>query len=112
MEGSDDPNDETPPIPRGIALAASGRSAFATVGSAVIAAGANSAFVANRAVGDTSHITVTLASDPGPRQVSWVERSADSGFTVHLSSAPPNKRPETALTYMIVEPIDVVPSSD
>jgi hypothetical protein len=88
----------------GIALKARGKSAFSTAGSAVIPAGRNSAFVPNTAVTANSHISVTLASDPGPREVRWVERSPGSGFTVHLSPAPPPSRPETTLTYLIVEP--------
>jgi hypothetical protein len=89
-----------------------GRSVFSTVGSAVIPAGSESAFVPSLAVGTASHITVTLASDPGPRQLSWVERSPGAGFTVHLTPAPKNKRPRTNLTYMITEPLEVVPPED
>lgn len=88
----------------GLALDVVGRARFSTAGSAVIPAGAESVFVANPAVTANSHIQVTLVSDPGARQVRWVERSPGSGFTVHLSSAPLPRRPETSLTYLIVEP--------
>lgn len=107
--GFEDPDPDSTLPALGFALVVNGRSAFSTVGSAVIPAGSESAFVPNLAVGEKSHITVTLVSDPGPRQLSWVERSPGSGFTVHLTSAPRRRRPETALTYMIVEPLDVVP---
>ena len=88
----------------GIALAVSGRSRFGTAGSAVIPAGQSSVFVENQAVTGDSHISVTLVSDPGRRELGWVERSPGSGFTVHLTDAPPPRRPETSLTYLIIEP--------
>jgi hypothetical protein len=70
----------------------------------VIPAGAEWVVVSDPSVTATSHITVTLTSDPGQRQVRWVERNPGAGFTVHLSSAAKKLRPQTALTYMIVEP--------
>lgn len=88
----------------GLALAVRGKSAFSTAGSAVVPAGQESVFVENAAVTGNSHITVTLTTDPGDRQVSWVDRDPGSGFTVHLTQAPPPRRPETSLTYLIVEP--------
>ncbi len=51
------------------------------------------------------HITVILTGYPGPRQLHWVERNPGTGFTVHLTSAPPPQRPETNFTYLIVEPV-------
>jgi hypothetical protein len=60
--------------------------------------------VANEAVTGDSHISVTLVSDPGSRSVHWIERNAGSGFTVRMTSAPVNKRPETSFTYLITEP--------
>jgi hypothetical protein len=56
----------------------------------------------SRVTADT-HISVSLASDPGPRQLSWVERDPGSGFTVHMSG-PTKKAPETSVTYVLVEP--------
>jgi hypothetical protein len=53
----------------GQALRVQGRAAFSTADSAVIPAGQNSAFVPNLAVTEDSHISVTLASDPGQREV-------------------------------------------
>jgi hypothetical protein len=88
----------------GLALRTRGKSAFSTAGAAVIPAKADSVFVTNPAVTGDSHISVTLASDPGPRQLQWVERNPGSGFTVHLSPAPVNRRPETRLTYLVIEP--------
>jgi hypothetical protein len=90
--------------PDGLALLVDGTSAFSTVGSAVIAAGRNAVYVANKAVTPNSHISVTLVSDPGPRQVRWVRRRPGQGFDLHLTPASPSERPETSLTYMIVEP--------
>jgi hypothetical protein len=84
----------------GIALAVEGTARFSTAGFASIPAGEDSAFVPNAAVTDVSHISVTLTSDPGTRQVTWVEGSPGAGFTVHTSK----KTPETHFTYLIVEP--------
>ena len=47
-------------------------------------------------------ISVTLASDPGERQVRWVEGQPGE-FAVHLTSAPPKRRPQTAFTYVVLE---------
>jgi hypothetical protein len=88
---------------QGTALQVSGPAAFATAGSAVSVAGQNSVFV-NASVTSDSHVSVTLASGPGQRQVSWVERTAGSGFRVHFTAAPSSKRPATTLTYLVVEP--------
>jgi hypothetical protein len=41
--------------------------------------------------------------------VRWVERSPGSGFTVYLTPAPKKSRPETKLTYMVAEPLEVIP---
>jgi hypothetical protein len=41
---------------------------------------------------------VTFTSDPGSRQVVWVQGSPGSGFTVHTSSQT-KKTPETHFTY-------------
>lgn len=86
----------------GRALLVRGKSAFSTAGSSFVPAGRNNVFVPNPAVTDESHITVTLAGDPGQRELRWVERRPGSGFAVHLTSA--NQRPRTPLTYLIVEP--------
>lgn len=90
--------------PDGFALKVDGKSAFSTAGAAVIPTGQSSVFVPDADVTGDSHISVTLVSDPGDRAVRWVDRTSGSGFTVHLSSAPPSKRPATSLTYLIVEP--------
>jgi hypothetical protein len=88
----------------GHALSVEGAAAFATAGSAVIPAGQNRVSVANPAVTADSHISVTLTSDPGPRQLEWVSRRPGVGFKVQLTSSDRPERPETTLTYMIVEP--------
>lgn len=88
----------------GFGLAVGGKSAFDTVGTGVVPAGQSSGFVAEGQVTADSHISVTLASDPGDRTIRWIERNPGSGFTVHLTTAPPSKRPATSLTYLVVEP--------
>lgn len=90
--------------PDGIALVVNGPSKFSTAGSAVVPAGQNSVFVANDTVTGDSHISVTLVSDPGSRSVLWIQRNPGNGFTVHMSSASPTKRPATSFTYLVVEP--------
>ena len=89
-----------------VALLVRGKSAFSTAGSAVVPAGQESVFVENAAVTGDSHVSVTLTNDPGDRGVSWVDRDPGSGFTVHLTGAPLPRRPETSLTYLIVEPFE------
>lgn len=88
----------------GLALEVIGKARFSTAGAAAMPQGQSSVFVANAAVTEHSHITVTLAGDPGNRHLRWVERDPGNGFTVHLSFAPPSQRPETPITYLIVEP--------
>lgn len=88
----------------GQALVVRGPAAFATAGSATLPRGANSVTISNPAVTDRSHITVTLTGDPGPRQVKWVQRTPGSGFTLHLTAAPPLARPQTPFTYLILDP--------
>ncbi len=87
----------------GLALEVIGKSRFSTAGWGTVPAGTNSAGVADSAVSAKSHIIVTLISDPGPRQLLWVERQPGTGFTVHLTSAPPPQRPATDFTYLIVD---------
>ena len=88
----------------GFALATDGKSRFSTAGTAVLPAGANSVFVANSDVTADSHISVTLTDDPGQRTIRWVERDPGTGFTLHMTSAPPPHRRLTGFTYLIVEP--------
>jgi len=86
----------------GTALQVLGRAAFTSVGSGVVPAGESSVTIEDPHATESSHISVTLASDPGQREVRWVERDAGS-FTVHLTPAPRARRPETDLTYTILE---------
>lgn len=88
----------------GLALRVDGRAAFGTAGSATIPSGGSSLFVSSPDVTADSHISVTLTSNPGTRQVLWIERAAGSGFTVHMTSAPARQRPQTSFTYLVVEP--------
>jgi hypothetical protein len=89
----------------GIALQVRGSARFSTAGTATIPAGTDAVFVANPAVTEESHVSVTVASDPGSRQLTWVERNPGAGFTVHMSSQT-KKVPETSLTYLVVEPYE------
>jgi hypothetical protein len=88
----------------GIALRVGGVAEFDHVGSGAVPAGQNSGFVENLTVSGSSHITVTLVSDPGSRTLRWVERVPGSGFWVHLVGGSPKNRPQIDLTYQIVEP--------
>jgi hypothetical protein len=87
----------------GIALAVNGKAAFGTGGTDVIPEGQNSTFVPFSLVTEDSHISVTLAGDPGARQLAWVEASPGLGFTVHLTPAPARRSPETPFTFLVVE---------
>lgn len=89
----------------GMALKVSGPAEFATAGAGVVPTGAAAVFVAAPSVTAASHITVTLSSDPGRRTVRWVERDPGNGFTVHMTAAQPRQRPQTAFTYLVVEPV-------
>ena len=84
-----------------LALEVIGKVRFSTAGAGVVAAKAYTAAVSNPAVTTVSHITVTFTGDPGRARVAWVERHADTGFTVHMSSRP---RSAVPFTYLIVEP--------
>jgi hypothetical protein len=88
----------------GLALDVVGKARFSTAGAAAVAAGQNTAVVANTAVTGSSHVSVTLVGDPGPRQLRWLQRSPGVGFTVHFSGGPPGQRPQVPFTYLIVEP--------
>jgi hypothetical protein len=89
--------------PAGFALDVAGKARFSTAGSAVIPNGQNSVFVSDASVTDDSHISVTLVGNPGGmRAVQWVDRAPGSGFTVRLT--PTGQKPETPLTYFVVEP--------
>jgi hypothetical protein len=90
----------------GLALAVTGKARFSTAGSGKVPAGENSGFVENAQVTNDSHISVTLTSNPGQREVRWVERNPGSGFTVHMSALPVDKRRRTSFTYLIVEPAE------
>jgi hypothetical protein len=89
-----------------VALAVKGAAVFSTIGFGTVPAGQNSVFVADDRVKAEQHIAVTLVSNPGSRDLRWVEPTPGSGFRVHLSSAPPVARPATAFTYFIVDHID------
>ena len=91
------------PSDGGLALRVVGKAQFSTAGAWVVLAGARSVEVANPAVTDASHVTVTLTGDPGNAAavVQWVERQPGSGFIVHLRVPVSN---ETPFTYLIVEP--------
>ncbi len=83
----------------GHALEVWGKAAFSTAGAGVMPAKADALGVPNKAVTLDSHITVTFTGDPGRVSVAWVERHADTGFTVHMSS---RCRSAVPFTYLIV----------
>lgn len=91
----------------GTALAVEGKAVFSTVGSAVIPAFQDSGFVSNQAVTGESHISATLAGNPGPvitgfpAVIQWVERRPGLGFVLHLTRRVGQVTP---FTYLIVEP--------
>lgn len=57
---------------RGLALRVTGTAGFATAATSAVQAGESSVAVADGRVTESSHITVTLTSDPGPRTLHWV----------------------------------------
>ncbi|HUH16245.1 MAG TPA: hypothetical protein VML35_10205 [Gaiellaceae bacterium] len=89
--------------PTGIALNVRGTSRFSTAGAAVLPGGDELLFVPNPAVTGESHISLTLAGDPGQSHVSWIEQHPGAGFTVHLSR-PLRRGQDVPLTYFITEP--------
>jgi len=92
------------PVPDGgLALDVVGKARFSTAGEATVPQGENAVFVPNTAVTADSHVSVTLAGNPGSRQLHYVSRSPGAGFTLNLTSAPPPQRPATPFTYLIVE---------
>lgn len=88
----------------GRALEVHGPAAFSTAGAGSIPSGQTSVFVANTTVTGSSHISVTLVSDPGDRTVRWVQRTATTGFRVHLTGPAKNK-PAVSFTFLITEPM-------
>lgn len=98
-------SDTFPPDPDGgLALDVVGKARFSTAGAATVPQGQNSVFVPNASVTPNSHISISLVSDPGPRQLRWVSRNGGSGFTVYFAGGLPGQRPATNFTYLIVEP--------
>jgi hypothetical protein len=85
----------------GLALRVLGRAGFSSAGTATIPQGATSTFVSDVHVDASSHVLVVLTTNPGARQLHYVEPAA-GGFTVHLTSAPPKQRLETQLSYLAV----------
>lgn len=87
----------------GLALGVVGRAQFSTAGRGTVPQGEDSVFVAQPAVTALTHITVTLASQPGPRTLHWVEASPGTGFTVHLTPVRGQAQNEVDFTYLVVE---------
>jgi|RhiMethySRZTD1v2_1073278.scaffolds.fasta_scaffold286407_1 hypothetical protein len=85
----------------GFALEVVGRSSFSTAGAGSIPSGNSSATVTSSAVTAQSHITVTLAGDPGRAVLQWVDRQPGTGFVVHLNRT---VNTATPFTFLIVEP--------
>jgi hypothetical protein len=84
------------------ALRVGGRARFSSVGAGLVPEGASEAAVAIPSVTAASHVSVTLTGDSeNQAAVTWVERIAGVGFTVHLNR---NAGVGTPFTYFIVEP--------
>lgn len=84
------------------ALHVAGRAVFETAGTGVVPAGSNQAAVVTSFVGPDSQVIVTLTGNPGNRELRWVQMTP-TGFTVHLSPAPPNGRPATPFAYVVLD---------
>jgi hypothetical protein len=87
--------------PLGDAIRVDGKARFSHLAFNTVPAGQHSVFVPHFAVTGTTHITVTVTSDPGGASVQWVERLPGSGFRVHLTKA---VRTATTFSYFMAYP--------
>jgi hypothetical protein len=87
--------------PNGDAIRVDGKARFSHLAFNTIPAGQHSVFVPHFAVTATTHITVTLTSDPNGAAVQWVERLPGSGFRLHLTKA---TRTATTFSYFMAYP--------
>jgi hypothetical protein len=87
--------------PNGDAIRVDGKARFSHLAFNTVPAGQHTVFVPHFAVTATTHITVTLTSDPAGASVQWVERLPGSGFRVHLTKA---VRTATTFSYFMAYP--------
>jgi len=87
--------------PNGDAIRVNGKARFSHLAFNTVPADQHTVFVPHFAVTATTHITVTLTSDPGGASVQWVERLPGSGFRVHLTKA---VRTPTTFSYFMAYP--------
>jgi len=85
------------------ALHVAGRAVFETAGTGVVPAGVNQVTIAASFVGADSQVLVTLTGNPGNRELRWVQVNPGTGFTIHLTPAPPNSRPATPFVFMVLD---------
>ena len=83
------------------AIRVTGKARFSHLALGTIPAGQHSVFVPNFEVTATTHITVTLTSDPSGAALQWIERVPGSGFRVHLTKA---VRASTTFSYFMAYP--------
>jgi len=83
------------------ALRVNGKARFSHLAWNTFPAGQHTGFVPHFAVTATTHIAVTLTSDPGGAALQWVERLPGSGFRVHLTKA---VRAATTFSYFMAYP--------
>lgn len=85
----------------GLALEVVGKAQFSTAGAGTIPRGVQAYQVANTAVTDKSHITVTFTGSPAGARIVWIKRKPGIGFVIQLSAVSAGKIP---FTYFIIEP--------
>jgi hypothetical protein len=83
------------------AIRVTGKARFSHLAWNTVPSGQHSVFVPHFAVTATSHITVTLTSDPAGASLQWIERVPGSGFRVHLTKA---VKTATTFSYFIAYP--------
>jgi hypothetical protein len=84
--------------PAGTALAVEGRAAFSGVGRGQLPRG-GTAFVADPAITDGSHVIVTLEGDPG-KGAPWVEVQPGKGFVVHTTES---TKATVPFSYLVID---------
>jgi hypothetical protein len=87
--------------PNGDAIRVNGKARFSHLAFNTIPAGQPYVFVPHFAVTATTHITVSLTSDPGGAAVQWIERVPGSGFRVYLTKS---VRTATTFSYFMAYP--------
>lgn len=84
---------------KGPALKVRGPLHFSSVDRSRINAGSSATLVDAPGIRATSHVTVTLVSNPGSAAVKFIELQPGTGFVVHMTGPVPK---DVHFTYMIV----------